>query len=79
MESVSVDADINLEIVNSNKHYPIAFDTVELEFYLPASPDKPLGFGQLDGGVIPAGATTTRNLHTDFEASLNLLGSYAEE
>ncbi len=78
MESVSVDTDISLEIVNSNKYYPIAFDPVELTFYFPASPDEPVGHGVLEGGVIPAGATTTRNLHAVFEAPWTLLGTFTE-
>ena len=75
MESISVDADIGLQIVNTNKDYPIAFDPVELTFYFPASPDVPVGHGVLEGGVIPAGATTTRNLHTVFDAPWSVLGT----
>jgi len=76
MESISVDADIGLQIVNTNKNYPIAFDPVELTFYFPASPDVPVGHGVLEGGVIPAGATTTRNLHTVFDAPWSVLGMF---
>lgn len=76
MESISVDADIGLEIVNTNKNYPIAFDPVELTFFFPASPNVPVGHGVLEGGVIPAGATTTRNLHTIFDAPWSVLGTW---
>jgi len=76
MESVSVDADVDLEIVNKNKNYPIAFDPVELDFYFPSSPESRVGTGVLEGGVIPGGETTTRKLHAVFDAPWSMLGKY---
>ncbi|EKU20779.1 hypothetical protein NGA_0624100 [Nannochloropsis gaditana CCMP526] len=75
MESVSVDADVDLEIVNKNKNYPIAFDPVELDFYFPSSPESRVGTGVLEGGVIPGGETTTRKLHAVFDAPWSMLGA----
>ena len=73
LQSVNVDMDVDIEIINNNQ-YPVSFDPVDITFFFPATPDVPVGTGVLQGGTVEAGKKATRSLHAVFDAPLDVVG-----
>ncbi len=75
-ESITVDMDIAMDIVNTNKQFGIGFDQVNVTYTMPATPDVVVGRGTLEGGEIPAGGRVERPLSSSFTAPWSVLGAY---
>lgn len=76
MQSVSVNLDIAIDILNQNKELPIAYDPVNVTFSFPATPDEIVGRGVLQSGEIEPQGKITRPLHAVFDAPWSVLGKF---
>jgi hypothetical protein len=77
-ESIRVDMTIAMDIVNTNKQIGIGFDSVNVTYSFPASPDLVVGRGTLEGGEIPAGGHVQRPLSSTFTAPWSVLGTFVQ-